>query len=188
MQIDHNKKLIFVQIPKNASTSICNYFGGPNQFVYDKKWTEYQIHFQEYWNDYIKFAVIRNPIDRFISAYKFIRSTDYNLLQINFENELNINTNINEFLNFVEQKFEIIVTPILKPQHHFICDDNDLIVVDKLIRYENLETELESIGIIGLELLNQSTIEDENLINLTQESIDKLNALYEKDFEILKSL
>jgi hypothetical protein len=182
MQIDHNKKLIFVQIPKNASSSICNYFGGPNQFVYDKKWTEYQIHFQEYWNDYTKFAVVRNPIDKFISAYKFIRSGNYDILQIN--NDLTLNSDINEFLNFVENNLENIVTPILKPQHYFICDDNDIIMVDKVIRYENLEVELESIGITGLEILNQSTIEDENLIVLSQDSIDKLNILYQKDFEI----
>lgn len=182
MQINHDKKLIFVQIPKNASTSICTYFGGPNQFVYDKKWTEYQEHFGNYWNEYTKFAVVRNPVDRFISSYKFIREGNYNILQMNFNGDSN--TNINEFLDFVVENYANIVTPILKPQHYFICDENDVIMVDKLIRYENLDVELESIGIVGLDLLNQSTIDNQELINLNQESIDKLNILYKKDFEI----
>ena len=72
MTICHKRKLIFVHIPKNAGTSIMKSMGVENIFG-DKNIEEYKKHYKNYWNVYKKFTVVRDPIDRFISAYKFAR-------------------------------------------------------------------------------------------------------------------
>ena len=69
MTICHERRLIFIHIPKNAGTSIIGSMGVENIFI-DKTIDEYKEHYVEYWDNYKKFTVIRDPIDRFISAYK----------------------------------------------------------------------------------------------------------------------
>ena len=72
MTINHEKKLIFIHIPKNAGTSIIKALGVENLCM-DKTIEQYKEHYGDYWNEYKKFTVVREPIDRFISAYKFAR-------------------------------------------------------------------------------------------------------------------
>ena len=77
MTICHERKLIFIHIPKNAGTSIIKAMVMEDENIYmDKKIQEYKEHYDEYWDKYKKFTVIRDPIDRFISAYKFARMKD----------------------------------------------------------------------------------------------------------------
>ena len=86
MTINHEKKLIFIHIPKNAGTSIIKAMGfenictGVENLYMDKSIEKYKEHYQDYWNDYTKFTSIREPIDRFISAYKFARMKDQIIL------------------------------------------------------------------------------------------------------------
>ena len=53
-------------------TSIIKAMGVENMLL-DKTIEEYKEHYDEYWDKYKKFTVVRDPIDRFISAYKFAR-------------------------------------------------------------------------------------------------------------------
>ena len=46
---------------------------GVENIFFDKTFEEYKEHYDEYWDEYKKFSVVRDPIDRFISAYKFAR-------------------------------------------------------------------------------------------------------------------
>ncbi len=75
MTINHEKKLIFIHIPKNAGTSIIKAMGVENLCM-DKTIEQYKEHYGDYWNEYKKFTVVREPIDRFISAYKFARMNE----------------------------------------------------------------------------------------------------------------
>ena len=62
MTISHEKKLIFINVPKNAGTSIIRAMGVENVFI-DKTIEEYKAHYQDYWSEYKKFTVVRDPID-----------------------------------------------------------------------------------------------------------------------------
>ena len=70
MPVDHKRKLIFIHIPKNAGTSIEKYCD-----MNDTGHHNWKYYFSKYlsdWNEYTSFAVIRDPIDRFISCYHWI--------------------------------------------------------------------------------------------------------------------
>ena len=74
MTICHERNLIFVHIPKNAGTSIIKAMATEVENIFmDATIEEYKEHYKDYWDKYKKFTVIRDPIDRFISAYKFAR-------------------------------------------------------------------------------------------------------------------
>lgn len=78
--ISHEKKVIFVHIRKSGGTTIKNLFpdydpnsalsGALSDGLLDSGWFT-----SPYVERYFKFAVVRNPWDRFISGYLYCRST-----------------------------------------------------------------------------------------------------------------
>ena len=80
--ICHKNKCIFVHIPKVAGTSIINAFGytwadkdshflGDGCLASKEDWKKYE----EFYKDYKVFTVVRNPYDRFVSGWKYCKST-----------------------------------------------------------------------------------------------------------------
>ena len=105
MCICHDKKIIFIHIPKNCGTSVLSYLNSSIQNTLpDSNWENYCYQYQEYWESYTKFSIIRNPYCRFKSIYKYLR----------------LRSNINEFANLVKEKSFMVA----KPQNNFICDEN----------------------------------------------------------------
>lgn len=169
MAICHQRKLIFVHIPKNAGTSIHSLFNtNPKDYLPDKKWNEYKNHFEKYWDTYTSFTIIRNPISRFISFYKYWK----------------MNHNLDYDINTFVDKLDEIKTPIKNSQSWFICDENK-VMVDVTIKYENLHEDLKKIKINYIPHLNISEIEDESFLNISKTSIDILEEFYKEDFKLL---
>lgn len=197
MTINHEKKLIFINIPKNAGTSIIEAMGVDNA-LFDVSLEQYKEIYKDYWDFYLKFSVVRNPFDRFISAYKFIRSKkNLNpLLQISkvlksgkiikLDRHPNhfqaLQYDINGFIKYLYENKEQH-TFMTFPQSFFICDKYDRLKIDKIVRFENLENDLKEIGISNINLLNKSNIDDKTKIILSPESKNILYEMYEMDFK-----
>lgn len=189
MTINHEKKLIFINIPKNAGTSIIKAMGVENLYM-DKTIGEYKEHYQEYWNDYTKFTSIREPIDRFISAYKFARmdqsgwfsATGEESLEKHHHYDLCNSMNINEYTSYIyknPKEFDLWIIP----QTFIISNENKEIEIDYYVRYENLLDDLKKIGIENIEKLNTSKIEDDKVIQLTRKSKNMLYEIYDIDYQ-----
>jgi hypothetical protein len=189
MTINHEKKLIFIHIPKNAGTSIIRAMGIENLFM-DKTIKDYKEHYQDYWNEYKKFTVVREPIDRFISAYKFARmdesgwfsATGEEGLKKHHHYELCNEMNINEYISYLytnPEKFNRWISP----QTFIISNENGEREMDYYVRYENLLEDLQKIGIGKIEKLNSSKIKDEKTIKLTKKSKYKLYEIYDIDYQ-----
>ena len=204
MAISHKHKLIFVHNPKCAGTSIINYFDmedwGHQHAVNLKE------KYSEYWDEYKKFVVIRNPWDRFYSCYRYI-TMEETYYHYNTEEILPPNPNYKEgednwfvkkrrhthYLKFKDKTFEEFVD-------YFYYNMGEGIEYDavtqlqklyihpevKTIRYENLEQELSNwLGKeIKLPLINPST--PKQTINPhTPELIDKVEKIYLLDIKTL---
>jgi tetratricopeptide (TPR) repeat protein len=73
--VSHYYRAIFVHVPKNGGTSIKEVLGMPGGG--HPTWQYYALRFPQLWEQYTKFAVVRNPWDRTVSAYhhaKMLRS------------------------------------------------------------------------------------------------------------------
>ena len=189
MTICHERRLIFIHIPKNAGTSIIKAMGVENIYM-DKKIEEYKEHYGEYWDKYKKFTVVRDPIDRFISAYKFARmkesgwfsATGEEGLDKHVHYELCNEMDINEYVSYLYKnptKFNRWIIP----QFLLISNENDEIEIDYYVRFERLQEDLSKIGIENIQKLNSSKIEDDKVIQLSKKSKMRLYSIYEIDYQ-----
>jgi hypothetical protein len=189
MTICHERKLIFIHIPKNAGTSIIKAMGVENLYM-DKTIEEYKEHYDEYWDKYKKFTVIRDPIDRFISAYKFARmkesgwfsATGEEGLEKHAHYELCNKMDINEYASYLYKNPKEFNRWNI-PQTFIISNENNEIEIDYYVRFENLQDDLSKIGIENIEKLNSSKIKDDKVIQLSKKSKMKLYQIYDIDYK-----
>ena len=73
-------KAIFIHIPKNAGTSIKDFFNRSDKFCIplikiNKHDTIHQIKLKapKLYNSFRKFAIVRNPYDRTLSWYSYLK-------------------------------------------------------------------------------------------------------------------
>jgi|TARA_Y100000310_G_scaffold195674_1_gene195678 hypothetical protein len=66
--IEHINKIIFLHIPKTGGTSIVNSIVGTSAHEH-LDWRELKEKHKEYWDEYYKFTIVRNPFDWLVSMY-----------------------------------------------------------------------------------------------------------------------
>jgi hypothetical protein len=137
MIISHKYKVIFIHIFKNAGTFITSFlinldaqldtrFIGHITSKKGKCLLEPHI-----WNSYTKFCVIRNSYDFIVSLYTYTKTnpvhTDHNVVK---------NMSFKEFVCYNGHK------PSQLNQLNFILDDDNKLMVNNIIKFENLKDEL----------------------------------------------
>lgn len=195
MTICHERRLIFIHIPKNAGTSIIKAIGVQNILI-DKTIEEYKVQYDEYWDKYKKFTVVRDPIDRFISAYKYARMKESGWFSATGEEgldkhphyELCNKLDINGYVEYIYYNKKVYYNgkeynPSIIPQTFIISNKNKEIEIDFFVRYENLLEDLKKIGIDNIEKLNSSKIKDDRVIQLTRKSKNMLYEIYDVDYQ-----
>lgn len=181
-QIYHHYEAIFIHIPKVAGTSIERIlklnpkenYGGHSTAIGIKK------HYPKEFGEYYKFSFVRNPYDRVSSAYFYLKNSPLNkaLQNHNIKDSIDIN-------DYIKNYFPNDHILHLWPQYKFITDQ-DIILVDDVFRYENLEEDWEKVCNklkINLKLpyFNPSK---KDSFKYTSNSINTINEFYKKDFEL----
>lgn len=139
-------KCVFVHIPKTAGISInMSLFG--NLGGGHSSTNEYKILLGiDNFNDYFKFAFVRNPYSRLLSAYYFLKRGGFNHKDKNWaEEHLKEYNNFEDFvLNWVN-KDSIHSYVHFKPQYKYICNRQMEIEVDFIGRFENIKEDYQKI-------------------------------------------
>ncbi|MFT4697413.1 MAG: hypothetical protein ACI9SJ_000536 [Flavobacteriaceae bacterium] len=178
-------KALFIHVPKAAGQSVENYFLNSLSKTRDEDGAKYLLKFNhdpskgperlahltapDYLNynyiskanfeDYFKFAVVRNPWSRMVSFYKF---RGYSSI-ITFENF------IHHYLPYCFEKQHWF----FRPQTDFICDDNQKFLTDYIAKMEQLDKDFPVIA---------------KKLNLANEILPKSNHSIERGFASRKSL
>jgi hypothetical protein len=227
MPIFVNHKLIFIHIPKTGGQSITNYFTHEKNNLTllncgnnDDKITNninddnHSIHYTlkeiKTWNikkkinidEYIKFTIVRNPYNRFLSALFFAdllneKSTSIDVeILVNsilcnseiFKNIKSINKcnckNVN-FIEFLPNKF--IELKHVLPQYTFLTNNNnnDIDYNIIILKFENLKDEIKKINIYDFNIHINKNIKNNKYENLLNQHIkNKIYDFYKKDFEL----
>jgi len=154
--ICHHYKCIFIHIPKNAGQSVEHVFLklldldwetraplllryndqpelGPPRLAHLKarEYVPCKYLTQEQFDDYFKFAFVRNPWDRMVSIYKYFGWDRY----VGFK-------------TFVVKKLAKVWRDnywFVGPQSDFVCNENGDVIVDFLGKFETLDADFDHV-------------------------------------------
>lgn len=156
----HKNKLIFIHIPRTGGTSILKLMAGKEKERDHSPWFQYKNSCPWAFKHYFKFAIVRNPWDRFVSVYKYLKKggngDKYDLFIRDYLNKYE------DFTDFVLNGFpDLYFRNILlfMPQTYYICDLKNQIMVDEIIKFENLNEEIKKIQVFknrNLQKINKS--------------------------------
>jgi hypothetical protein len=199
MIICDKEKFIFIHIPKNAGTSmsknlLLKYPSGNILWGTERKGKNIGIDKGHLYNyvignyinsnilkGYRTFCIVRNPYNKVYSAWNYLRSRyKYG--------------NVNEFIkNKLNESFiyglEIIKDDArvhYRPQYTFVYDGSDEKYVNFIIKYEQMNEDIKELNSrFNLNIPEFGVNTDRDYIKfLNNESIEKINKLYKKDFKL----
>jgi hypothetical protein len=186
-------KCIFVHIPKCAGISVSRGLFGGLAGTHNSIKTFQLVYSEEDLNRYLKFTFVRNPWDRFHSAYEFLRRGG-----LTVQDKAWANANMSRFADF-KQFVREWVTPAnvsswqhFKPQYRFITDPAGNMPIDYLGYYENLEADFNNIAsILGV----NATLPHHNSVaarrevpyqeHYDAETREIVASVYKRDIELL---
>lgn len=195
--IVHKYKCIFVHQRKNAGTSIIHAFGSDLDDRRKHKYNDgcyYETDMNEIKNykskGYVVFCVCRNPWDKTVSAFKYLKKEGY----------LEDDCTITEALQGKKQilkngktrmkdRKERLYVHLLRPQCDIIFDKNKESIIDCILRYENLNDDFQQfckkyLNIDNIELPLLNTTRQQNWKEFyDEESNNIVKEMFKKDIE-----
>lgn len=201
MVICHEKKCIFIHIPKTAGTSIEQFLkdNGKNSIEYLGVRNNRSLHHLTafelkkelpfYFNKYYKFSIIRNPYDRLLSEYYWTK-----IPKVGFKSNQSKDDFLTYVSNVVKHKlyFDNIYNDHFIPQYLFIYNNKKKILVNQLFKYEDLDWVInylkKKLNInCNLPHLNKS-VKDIDKIDWTEKEKERIYNIYKNDFIIFNYL
>jgi hypothetical protein len=148
--ISHSHRCLFTHVPKTAGKSVLAAFGLPMLGAdYDGSLVHIEQPYghralKEYAGTvafgYFKFAFVRNPWDRLVSAFSYLNAGGCNSFDADFRAK-NLERYNGDFLRFVDDLERLIAHQHFRPQSHWVCNDNGQLLVDFVGRFESMETD-----------------------------------------------
>jgi len=184
-----NDKLLFVEVPRTGTTTIrdcISWYEIMNGFRHASIKDYLQLNPQDIGLDVV--SIVRNPYDRFFSGCHQIRRDEKENRNLSVSEVIaqEILPNEGNYLN-----------DVFIPQHHYVSIGGK-VLVDKILRYENLEKEWR--GFVDefnktaqfpitkfLPRSNASAEKipwEEEIKVLTQDELDLINNMYTRDFKM----
>jgi hypothetical protein len=185
-------KCIFIHIPKCAGMAISkSLLGKP---VGHLSALDYRMIFgKRDFASYYKFTFVRSPFSRLVSAYEFMRNGGYGKSDNDIVAVVKKYSTFNDFVLRHLTPYTAKKIRHFRPQHFFVCDSSDNIMVDFIGRFENIEQDYENIrSKIGTgESLQKINVTKSNRLSLHKyyedtHVLNKVAEIYRKDFEIFR--
>lgn len=185
--IDHNRKLIYCKIPKNAGSTMMNILSMP--------YANRCFHPVER-EDYFTFCIIRNPIDRFFSGFEEL-SKRKSRVTVNsdywkYKDPCDQIRSLVDDMEIFMSKSPYYFDPHIRPQTWYLSyDDGSPYIIDKFYNIENLDSailDLYSRGYlshlnipISIPKLNSGICCFRSLFNNDDNIFSRIETIYKKD-------
>jgi hypothetical protein len=180
---------LFIHIPKNAGTSIATAIYGHSPGHKTALFYSVAAGGLAGWEH--TFAVLRDPVERFLSAYWFIQrnGTAEIAIQPGFARKLSGITTVDQMLDVVElnQRNLYNLDHVLRPQWWYISDLAGKIIVPTLYvvgeDLQALELSLYKSGVSGVPFRNRT---EKGALTLTAAQVGRIQTLYERDVRLFR--
>ena len=188
INISDKYKCIFIHIPRSAGSSIKEALSLPGRG--HPTYQYYMKNFPSKWAFYTKFTVVRNPWDRIVSAYTYAKMwksywhntrmgphPDYQLIH---------NKCFEKCCEILLNQRHLLRHEAWAPQYFWIMtkkNNDDLLVIDHILRYENLEDDfLKLCSAIGIKNLSLPIVNESIREKYTQYHTEKTKKIVETLF------
>jgi hypothetical protein len=185
------RNLIFLHVPRAGGTSISHTLYGKHCIEHYSARCLKEMA-PEFWNTTQSFAVVRDPFDRFASAYAFVRgggTQTCNLSDV-FREQTAAIRNVDDYLDFIEERRVQDLDFVMRPQAWFVCDpDSGEPMVRRLFLYGRdhgaLLAYLKPFGVDSLPWLNRSV---RIPVTLSPRQRLRVEKIYAGDFALMDIL
>ncbi|MBB5687314.1 sulfotransferase family 2 domain-containing protein [Sphingobium boeckii] len=177
---------LFIHIPKNAGTSISNALYGRQ--IKHASLRYYESVAPDLLENVPSFAILRDPVQRFLSAYHFGRAGGSRLKPISepFATRYRAFRSIDDALDHLESAASLYhVDHIFRPQSWYISRRDGTIAIDRLLMLEDGQSVarfLKPFDIHRLEHLNRGAGDK---IALSPHQLARVQRLYALDFALV---
>jgi len=178
---------LFIHVPKNAGMSISNALYGRQ--IKHATVRYYARVAPDLLGALPSFAILRDPVARFVSAYHFAQAggSSHSRVSVPFRAPYMALRSIDAALDHVEQAASPYqVNHIFRPQSWYVCGVDGAVAVDRLFAFEDMDSVavyLRDHGIAALARLNEGE-RDKQVVSAAQ--VDRLRILYARDFEMFE--
>lgn len=139
-------RCVFIHVPKAAGTAVAqSLFGVQSRHL---EYREYELANPYKFRAYFKFAFVRNPWDRLLSAYSFLRRGGMNAQDAAWAAaNLDGVTRFRDFVELLVDRPELLEWVHLRPQHRFLCDSHLLVKMDFIGRFETMRKDFATVAV-----------------------------------------
>jgi len=192
MPILEKENFIFINIPVTTNGELEELLDLSNMNG-ENKWYVYKNEHPLKWRKHISFAVVRNPFDRVVRNFQDARRNDSY-----WDSAISPTKSRHDEKTLKDKSFRETVDLLdelehggWEKQHNFVTDGNENIVVDKIIKYENLREELNTLFGNSLDselskLKKKEQRERGYRVFYDRKTKEKVKEKYKKDIELFE--
>ena len=188
MPLSDARRLLFVHVPKNAGTAIVLHLRMRAQG--HRTWRTYAADFPLEWAAYTSFAIVRDPLDRFLSnvAYARMDRSHWHGRSGDAKHgphpdfDLCTRHSALELAEILLANPRALRHPGWGPQWPFLTDESGHVQVAHVLRHERLADDLLALGIDDLPRINVS--ERHNELPPSAELVALVRRIYARDYEL----
>ncbi|MEN3950581.1 sulfotransferase family protein [Iodidimonas sp. SYSU 1G8] len=179
---------VFIHIPKTAGVSVRRALSiDHTPSSVHATYLDYQRADPRKCRDYFKFAFVRDPFDRVLSAYSFLAAGG--IERFDARRRERVLHGIDGFEQFVHERLPRVTHELhFRPQHEFLCDGSGTVKVDFVGRVETMDHDFAAIrdrlGIDGELAVHNSSVHEASAQSYTTAMRAIVGQLYARDFSL----
>ncbi|WP_026957803.1 sulfotransferase family 2 domain-containing protein [Aliagarivorans taiwanensis] len=182
-------RYLFIHIPKNAGTAVLHALGDRESRRIHLPYYVYRNANKAHFQDFYKFSIVRNPWDRMVSIYSYLKQGGNGHADAHFRQTLE-QIDFEAFVMDYMTPARMHCHSMFRPQHSFIFNEQDQLMVDDIYYQESLAEQYpqlcNKLGFGGvLTVRNQSERVAVEGYYQDPAVLERVAELYQKDVELL---
>lgn len=180
-------RCLFIHIPKTAGTSVIQAIGARRRI--HLPWWVYQFADPRRFRDYFKFCFVRNPWDRAVSTYFYLKSGGAGLVDAYFTRTIQDQyTSFDSFVMDFLDESRIHEHELLRPQYLYIHDIAGNCMVDFVGRFESIDEDFrhvaDKLGVDAQLPVSNKSARTDYAQYYSPAHMEKIGRLYHKDIAL----